>query len=62
MQFLLEKRDFDKSISDKDLPKIQIYFTSEENTYGIITSQWLNGDATSVNIDPNEKLFPIKFL
>ena len=49
--------DFDESISDKDLPKIQIYFTSEENTYGVITSQWLNGDVTSVNIDPNEKLF-----
>ena len=49
--------DFDQSISDKDLPKIQMYFTSEENTYGVITSQWLNGDATSLNIDPNEKLF-----
>ena len=49
--------EFDKSISEKDLPKIQIYFTSEENTYGVITSQWLNGDVASVNIDPNEKLF-----
>ena len=34
-----------------------MYFTSEENAYGVITSQWLNGDATILNIDPNEKLF-----
>ena len=34
------------------IPWVEIYFTSEENAYGIIPSYWIDGDAYRLSINP----------
>ena len=38
--------EFDKKFtqSKKDLPTLQVYITSEENSYGILFNEWLDGE------------------
>ena len=51
--------NFNDSIVNKneDLPNIKVFFTSENNSYGIITSKWSEGKKLSVDIDPKRKLY-----
>ena len=43
--------DFDKSLSDQDMPKIEVIFTSYNNSYGIIDIDWVEGDKYNLLID-----------
>ena len=43
--------DFAKSLSDQDMPKIEVIFTSYNNSYGIIDIDWVEGDKYNLLID-----------
>ena len=43
--------EFENETASK-LPTIQAYFTSENNSYGILTTHWLDGEALLFQIDP----------
>ena len=45
---------FSQSISDEDLPKIIMIFTSEAGSDGIIDYEWVGKDF-SIELDPNEE-------
>ena len=36
--------NFNKTIPFTDIPSVKIYFTSEENAFGILTQQWIYGN------------------
>ena len=44
---------YDKSIAISDLPMLTIYFTSEQNAYGIMFSEWMDGEVLEFNIENN---------
>ena len=45
------KLEFNESISDDDIPnKVRVHLTSENNSYGIITSKWTEGDVFKIDI------------
>ena len=46
--------NFDPKLSTGDIPKIELIFTSKENSYGIIGSYWMDGKDYSIMIDPKE--------
>ena len=47
---------FNESMPKQDIPRrIEMFLTSEENSYGIISSQWNAGDVFHLNIRPFEK-------
>ena len=43
--------NFNKSISNENLPTLKIYFTSENNSYGIISNRWLDGEIWELDIN-----------
>ena len=44
---------YDQSIALSDLPMLTIYFTSEQNAYGIMFSEWMDGEVLEFNIENN---------
>ena len=45
------KLEFNESLSDDDVPnKVKVHLTSENNSYGIITSKWTEGDVFKIDI------------
>ena len=46
--------NFDPKLSTGDIPKIELIFTSKENSYGIIGSYWMDGNEYSIMIDPKK--------
>ena len=46
--------NFDPKLPTGDIPKIELIFTSKENSYGIIGSNWMDGKEYSVMIDSKE--------
>ena len=46
---------FNETISFVDIPSISIYFTSEENAFGIIGSTWNYGDELKFRLTQNSK-------
>ena len=44
---------YNKSIAISDLPMLTIYFTSEQNAYGIMFSEWMDGEVLEFNIENN---------
>ena len=45
--------EYDKSIALSNLPVLTIYFTSEQNAYGIMFSEWMDGEVLEFNIKNN---------
>ena len=51
--------EYDKSIALSNLPMLTIYFTSEKNAYGIMFSEWMDGEVLPIGpptLDKNENL------
>ena len=44
---------FDKSISEKDLPRLRVFITSEKNAYGITMNAWRDGKANKFSVESN---------
>ena len=38
---------------ETDLPRIEFFITSEENSYGVIKRDWRNGEVLTVELEPN---------
>lgn len=56
------KLKFSNSMSYYDVPKVKMFFTSENNSYGIMDVSWFEGDEYSLLIDTKEKFhFNIDF-
>ena len=52
---------FDQSISNKDLPSLQIYISSEKNAYGILLSEWMDGRVIKMDFSRHQyKLISLK--
>ena len=47
---------FNDSMSEEDVPNLNVIFTSETNAYGIINSAWVEGNQYSLSIDLKKKL------
>ena len=45
---------FNESIPIEDLPVLEFYLTSEINSYGILRSAWLDGDAVYFRVSPKQ--------
>ena len=43
-------------MNDMDIPKIKIFFTSQDNSFGIFDLNWVEGDEYTLVINPREKL------
>ena len=48
--------EFDNKTVSK-LPTVQVYLTSENNSYGILTTHWLDGEALFFQINPSIQRF-----
>ena len=46
--------NFDPKLPTGDTPKMELIFTSKENSYGIIGSYWMDGKEYSIMIDPKK--------
>ena len=44
---------FNKSIPYKDVPSLIVYFTSQNNSYGIIANQWTDGEVRKMIFEKN---------
>ena len=45
---------FNKSIPEENLPtELKVYLTSEKNTYGILTNQWMDGEMFEFEVNQN---------
>ena len=42
---------FNESIPENDLPSLKTYFTSEQNSYGVVSATWRNGKVVKMQID-----------
>ena len=49
--------NFKDSLKIEDIPKVEIYLTSEPNAYGIIDLEWSEGDEFGFEINPSSKLY-----
>ena len=48
---------FSNSLPKNDTPtSIKTYFTSYENSYGVVFAEWLDGDVLSFDIEVNTKV------
>ena len=47
--------NFDETMPKYNIPKIEMFLTSEENSYGIISSQWDAGDVFRLDIEPYKR-------
>lgn len=58
--------EFKKDLPKESLPKITLYFTSEENAYGITMKKWVDGKAFETDIEfGNYKrldIYPTKYV
>ena len=45
--------EYDESIPLSNLPMLTIYFTSEKNAYGIMFSEWMDGEVQEFKIENN---------
>ena len=50
---------FDNQLMDRDIPKVEIYLTSKANSYGILATNWLQGQVTKFSIDHEVEGFAI---
>ena len=49
---------FNQSMPDKDIPKhVDLFFTSENNPYGVISLKWLDGDELGFVLKPREMYY-----
>ena len=49
---------FNKAMPDKDIPKhVDLFFTSENNPYGVISLKWLDGDELGFVLKPREMYY-----
>ena len=46
---------FNKSMPDEDIPKVKAIFTTENNAYGIIDTNWVEGDEYMMDIEPRQR-------
>ena len=50
--------DFDKSMPEEDLPRqVEVFFTSENNPYGVISLRWIDGDELGFVLNPKNKFY-----
>ena len=47
---------FNQELADEDVPNLKLIFTSEENSFGIINMDWVEGDEFIVEVDPKLNL------
>ena len=47
---------FNQELADEDIPNLKLIFTSEENSFGIINMDWVEGDEFIVEVDPKLNL------
>ena len=45
---------FDNRISNKKLPSVKFYLTSENNSYGILMNNWMDGDTMDMEINSDK--------
>ena len=51
---------FDESMPSEDLPKlIEVYITSKQNSYGVLSNLWKEGKVFKTSIDPAKKDYSI---
>ena len=56
------------TLPDEDIPRVELFFSSEDNAYGIMTSNWVIGDTYSMKIESknllkfNVKLTPMNYI
>ena len=46
-----------KEQEKENLPKVKVFFTSTNNSYGALWEQWLEGKVYRVTIDPKKNLY-----
>ena len=46
------------NLPDEDIPNhVEVYFTSENNQYGVISLRWIDGDELGFVLNPKEKFY-----
>ena len=59
---------FNDTVRNEDIPRVELFFSSEDNAYGIMTSNWVIGDTYSMKIKStnllkfNVKLTPMNYI
>ena len=48
---------FNKFLPLKDLPSLKVYFTSEKNSYGVVSNLFTEGEVVEMKIDKNKNTF-----
>ena len=48
--------DFQESLKENELPKVNAIFTSDQNAKGVIEANWVEGKAFSLLINPKEMM------
>ena len=51
--------DFNKNIPRKNLPSVDLYFTSENNTYGIVRRFWPDGEPFTLHMNNGQNYFEV---
>ena len=46
--------EFSKTLPIEDVPNVKVFFTSENNSYGVIDVSWYEGDEYFLRIDPRK--------
>ena len=50
--------DFNPSMLDEDIPHdVDVFFTSEKNSYGVISLKWTDGNELGFVLEPREKYY-----
>ena len=57
--WILMETSFDKSIPKEILPSVEIFQSSEENSYGVILDSWADGKVLALYAEKNTDFFPI---
>ena len=59
LAWILMETSFDKSIPKEILPSVEIFQSSEENSYGVILDSWADGKVFALYAEKNTDFFPI---
>ena len=50
--------DFSNNMPDEDIPEhVEVFFTSENNLYGVISLNWIDGDELGFVLNPKKKFY-----
>ena len=51
---------FKDSVKSEDIPVVEVYLTSSDNAYGVVLSEWKNGEELKFTLHDKESHFKIK--